>query len=237
MNGPDFGTPPATMPQAQTDQWVQNAVTAKKDLIAFGVRGAIFGGDVGSSDFQTWCYYAGGYGLINLGDESRLGEDGIRGTPDDGTAYWHYVGTKYVNDASYDADGDGMIGHSYDLNTDILMTSARASEILQYPKDQDGNLVNYSSIATCNYNRMDGIYYCNHAVACRMAKGGEAQWNGSVISRDEAIVFNDSLKFKYDPRVHSRYSPNPNQFIDLGLPVANLVRLEHVTEIAPVAGF
>src|SRR5262249_45119861 len=77
VNGPDFSTPPSTMSQAQTDQWVQNAVNGKQDLVAFGVRGAIYGGDVTSSDFQTWCYYAGGWGLSGLGDESNLGPDGI----------------------------------------------------------------------------------------------------------------------------------------------------------------
>jgi hypothetical protein len=237
VNGPNFSTPPATMAQAQTDQWVQNAINGQKDLVAFGVRGAIFGGDVNSSDFQTWCYASSDYGLSNVGNESNLGQDGIRGTPDDNVPYWHFVGANYVFDASYDADGDGVIGHNYNLNNDIAMNPARESKILRYPNDQNGNPVSYSSVATCNYNRMDGIYYCNHAMACRMAKNGTAQMNGAIICRDEAIVFNNSLTFSYDPRIHSRYSSDPNRFIDLGLPIANSVRMQQITEIAPIAGF
>ncbi|HEV8541263.1 MAG TPA: hypothetical protein VGR78_02615, partial [Verrucomicrobiae bacterium] len=235
-NGPDFSSPPMTMTQSQTDQWVQNAASGNKDLVAFGVRGSVFGGDVGGSDFQTWCYYASGWGLVNLGDESNLGQDGIRGTPDDGISYPHYIGTNYVNNASYDADNSGVIDHSYNLTTDILMTSSRAAGILNYPTDSSGP-VGYSTIATSSYNRMDGIYYCNHAAACRMAKNSQAVWNGAVICRDEAIVFNSSLKFNYDPRIHSRYSTDPNRVIDLGLPVANLVRIQQIDEIAPIAGF
>ncbi len=236
-NGPDFSTPPTSLSPAQTDLWVQNAVSGQKDLVGFAVRGSIYGGDVNSSDFQTWCYYAGTYGLQNVGSEATLGMDGIRGTPDDNVSYGHYVGASYVTDASYDADGDGVIRAAYNLNSDILMTSGRISKILQYPTDGSGNPLSYSSIATCNYNRMDGVYYCNHATACRMAKSGGIKWNGTIICRDEAIVFNESLKFNYDPRIHSRYSSDPNRVIDLGLPVANLVRLQQIEEIAPIAGF
>lgn len=236
-NGPDFTTPPWGMTQAQTDTWVQNAMTARKDLVTFGVRGSIFGGDVNGSDFQNWCYNPAGWGLKFVGEESTLGQDGIRGTPDDGVAYTHYIGTNSVNNASYDADGNGTVDHSYNLSNDILMTSGRASTILGYPVDGSGNPVNYSTVATSSYGRMDGIFYCNHAIACRMATSSQAKVNGAVICRDEAIVFNSSLKFNYDPRVHSRYSTDPNRVIDLGLPVANLVRFQRIDEIAPVKGF
>ena len=225
------------MTQAQTDTWVQNALTAHKDLVTFGVRGSVFGGDVNGSDFKTWCFDPNGWGLKNLGDEANLGEDGIRGTPDDGVSYSHYIGTNLVNNASYDADGNGAVDHAYNYSNDIAMTSSRATGILGYPVDGSGNPVSYSSVATSSYNRMDGIFYCNHALACRMAMGGQAKLNGAVICRDEAIVFNDSLKFNYDPRVHSRYSTDPNRVVDLGLPIANLVRFQRVDEIAPVAGF
>ena len=236
-NTPDFTTPPWTMTQAQTDNWVLNALASHKDLVTFGVRGSIFGGDVNGSDFQTWCFNPDGWGLKNLGDESHLGEDGIRGTPDDNVSYAHYIGMNAVNNASYDADDSGTIDQAYNLRNDILMNTARANGILGYPVDGSGNPVNYSTVATSSYGRMDGIFYCNHAIACRMAYNGQAKVNGAIICRDEAIVFNSSLKFNYDPRVHSHYSDDPNRVVDLGLPIANLVRFQHVAEIAPVKGF
>lgn len=235
-NGPSFSTPPTQMSQSSMDNWVSTANAAGKDLIAFGVRGSVFGGDVNSSDWETWCYSASGWGLSGLGNESQLGPDGIRGTPDDNTSYWHYVGTNYVNSASFDADGNGAVNANYNLSNDIKMTDNRANKIQGYPKS-GSDPVSYSTIATCNYNRMDGVFYCNHATACRLAKGGGVVWNGSIICRDEAIVFNDSLRFNYDPRIHSRYSNDPNRFIDLGLPVANLVRVDSINEIVPVNGF
>lgn len=235
-NGPDFSTPPATMPQAQTDNWVASARSAQKDLVGFAVRGAVFGGDVNSTDFQTWCYSASGWGLAGLGSEANLGADGIRGTPDDGIAYAHPFGGSTVNNAAFDADEDGTIDGNYNLATDILMTSTRAATISGYPEAL-GVPVLYSTLATCNYNRMDGIYYSNHAVACRMSRNSQAVWNGAIICRDEAIVFNNSLKFNYDPRVHSRFSDDPNRVIDLGLPVASKVRVQDMDEIEPRAGF
>jgi hypothetical protein len=62
-------------------------------------------------------------------------------------------------------------------------------------------------------------------------------WNGAVICRDEAIVFSSSLKFRYDSRLHSRFSDDPNRYIDLGLPVARLISMRFVQEIAPNPGW
>jgi len=146
------------------------------------------------------------------------------------------VGTNYVNSPSFDADGNGVVNGNYNYSNDIQMTENRANKIQGYPKS-GSDPVSFSSIATCSYNRMDGIFYCNHATACRLAKSGGVAWNGSIICRDEAVVFNDSLRFNYDPRIHSRYSNDPNRFIDLGLPVANLVRVDNIIEIVPVTGF
>jgi hypothetical protein len=61
--------------------------------------------------------------------------------------------------------------------------------------------------------------------------------NGSLVSRDEAIIFTSTARFVYDARVHSRYSKDPNTHIDLQLPVAGLIRMDRFAEIAPVAGF
>ena len=41
-------------------------------------------------------------------------------------------------------------------------------------------------------------------------------FHGVIVSRNEAIVYNNQLLFEYDSRVNSRYNSDPNQFIDLG---------------------
>ncbi len=231
-NGPDFSTPPEMMTATNRDKWVQNSLSNKLDLVAFAVRGTILGGDVNTSDWKSACYDPSLYGLGHVGDESKLGQDGISGTPDDNVPYLHADGT---TSAWYDADGDGTIDGNYNYNNDVKMTTARASLIDRYPTT-GSTPDSYSNYATNSFNSLDGVFYCNHALALRMNKS-DAIIKGSVICRDEAIIFNNSAKFYYDSRIHSRYSNDPNRYIDLGLPVANKVAIRTFDELAPEAGF
>ena len=57
--------------------------------------------------------------------------------------------------------------------------------------------------------------------------------HGVIVSRDEAIVFNSTLKMYYDSRVHSRYNNDPNVFVDLGLPIAGVLSLSQFAELPP----
>ena len=231
-NSPDFSTPPASMTQANRDTWVQNNLSNGKDLIAFAVREAVFGGAPNSSAWKSAVYDPSGYGLKNVGGESNLGQDGIAGTPDDGVAFTHADGTV---SAWYDADGDGVVDLAYNYSNDIEMTTARATKILNYPTTS-GTPVDFNTLSSNNMNRIDGIIYCNHAVGIRAAKS-DMVWNGTVICRDEAIIFSSTGKFVYDPRVHSRYNADANRFVDVGLPIAGKSALLTLAEIAPQAGW
>jgi hypothetical protein len=217
------------MPPSQRDQWVVD--NKEKDLVAFAVREAILGGDVNSSNWKTYCYDAAAYGLNNVGNEANLGADGILHTGDDGIPYRHADGSM---SAWYDADDDGWMDGHYDYNTELTMTTARANLIANYPTDEHGVLLPFSSVATIYMNLLDGIFYTNHAAAMRLALANTI-FHGSVISRDEAIVFSRTLKMFYDSRVHSRYNKNPNVFVDLGLPVADVISLNDFTELPPLA--
>jgi hypothetical protein len=229
-NGPSFATPPETMSPSQRDAWVQN--NQNKDLVAFAVRECILGGDVTSANWVTYCYNAAVYGLRNVGSELNLGADGILHTGDDGIPFLHPDGTW---SAWYDADEDGVMDGNYDYNTQLNMTTSRASKIQGYPTTQSGTPVAYSSVASNNMNRLDGIFYTNHAAAMRLARAN-AVINGVLVSRDEAIIFDGSLRLNYDSRVHSRYNRNPNLLVDLGLPVAGLISLSDYRELPPETG-
>ena len=231
-NGPDFSTPPETMTGANRDSWVAN--NGNKDLIAFAVRESILGGNVNSSSWKSACFDPSSYGLKNVGAEATLGADGIEGTPDDYVAYKDTNGDGIADSTWYDADGDGVVDSNYDYNNQIKVTDARAALISGYPTDGLSNRIVYDTVATGNYNKMDGIFYCNHALALYSSKTGFVG-NGGVICRDEAMVFSGWLKFNYDSRMHSRYSADPNAYIDLGLPKANTIALLTLTETAPVA--
>ena len=234
--GPDYATAPAGMSDAARDTWVLNALNDHKDLVAFAVRENVLGGDVNSAQWKSDAYDASVYGLKFVGGEANLGEDGIAGTPDDGILYKDTDGNGTPDSAWYDADGDAVVDANYNYDAQLKMTSTRIGKLHNYPVDGVGDPVSFSSLANNTMNRLDGVFYSNHAVAMRLAKN-DTVMNGTVISRDEAIIFNRSLKLVYDPRIHSRYSDDPNRFIDLGLPVANKVRLELVEEITPREGF
>lgn len=234
-SGPDFDTPPESMSTENRDQWVEDNVRTEKDLVGFAVRESILAGDVNSREWRSYCYDAS-WGLRHLGDEANLGADGVRHTPDDGVPYLDTDGDGQPDSAWFDADGDGAMDANYDHDRDLAMTSERAEAIAGYPVDENGDPVRYADVATNRMNSLDGIYYTNHAAAMRLA-APDTIWNGSLICRDEVVIYQSTLRFAYDSRIHSRYSDDPNRYIDLGLPVARRARIEFFDELEPVEGF
>ncbi len=229
-NGPDFSAAPETMTATNRDSWVQNNQT--KDLVAYAVRGSILAGDVTDQDWINYCMNYPVSGLINVGDESHLGQDGIAGTGDDNIPFDHGGG---VMSTWYDADGDGLVNANYNYSTDINMDNTRAAKIMGYPTSgASSNLVSFSTVATDNMGTLEGIFYTNHAAAMRLANSN-ATIHGGIISRNEQIIFQQFLYMVYDSRVHSRYSNNPNQIINLGLPWGRPMAVNSFVELTPDA--
>jgi Tfp pilus assembly protein PilX len=226
-NGPNWSSPPETMSTTNRDQWVSDSQS--KDLVAFAVRGSILAGDVNSSEWKGYCFDPAGYGLAHVGDESHLGADGIASTPDDNIPFLHPDGT---SSTWFDADGNGVMNAAYNYSTDIYMTDSRAALIDGYPLTGGGQPKNYNTLASNNMNKLDAIFYTNHAAAMRLAKN-DAVFHGAIVSRDEAIIFNSTCKFTYDSRIHSRYNKDPNRYVDLDLPVASPLSLGNFTEVPP----
>lgn len=232
-NGPSFSPPPETMAPTNRDNWV--ATNQTKDLVAYAVNGSILGGDVTSSDWITYEYNYSGSGLAHVGDESQLGADGIAGTPDDGIPFYHPPDATHSSgymSAWYDADGDGKVELNYNYNTDLNMTTARASQIQGYPTS-NGTPVAYNQVATSSINTLYGIFYTDHAAAIRMGASNDAIF-GSIISRNEQIVFTDVLALDYDSRANSRYHNNPNNIINLGLPYGKKLAVNSMVELTPI---
>lgn len=237
-NGPDFSIPPETKSPTTRDAWVKNNIDAKKDLVAFAVRESILGGQVNSAAWKGACFDPAPYGLKHVGAEGSLGADGIPGTGDDGVKYWNTSGSGAPNSAWNDVDGDGVVDVAYNLIQDIEMTKTRADRIAGYPtvSESDATPKNYDDLSSNSFNTLSGVFYCNHAAAMRAAKANFVM-NGSVICRDEAIIFSSSAKFNYDSRIHSRYKADPNRFVDLGLPQAVRCKVSGFAELAPIEGF
>jgi hypothetical protein len=227
-NGPDYSVLPETLTPAQRDAWVANNQT--KDLVAYAVNGSIFGGDVTSDDWYNYEMNYPGSGLNFVGDESQLGADGIANTGDDNIPFLHPDGSM---SAWYDADGNGVVNHNYNFSNDVNMNNTRINNILGYPTNpNNGNPVPYSSVATDNIGHFDGIFYTDHAAAIRTAASSSV-FNGSIISRNEQIVYNGSCQFIYDSRIHSRYHNNPNNLINLGLPYGKPIEVNALVELTP----
>ena len=131
----------------------------------------------------------------------------------------------------YDADGDGLVNSNYNYNTDINMSSTRASYIVGYPQVSNAPVA-YSQVATDNMGTLQGIFYTDHAAAMREDQT-YATINGVIVSRNEQMIFQSYLTMTYDSRVNSRYNNNPNSFINLGLPWGKPLQVNSFTELAP----
>ncbi|MBI5554230.1 MAG: hypothetical protein HY920_00040 [Elusimicrobia bacterium] len=186
------------------DQWVE--AQHDKDLVAYAAKGSIILGDYtkdphyGYTGSDRW--YSNQY-LFSMGDED-VGLDGIPDTGDTGEndGFW---------DPAYeDIDGDGV--HDNNYNWSDVETQVPITNFANVPT----GTTNFSNLASNSPSKIEGIYYTNHAWAGRT--GNAVQFNGSVISKDEAIIYRNGLTFNYDERAHSRYNSDPSRFIDLGLP-------------------
>jgi len=201
QNGPATPRPPNNgQDPATRDQWVYD--NQGKDLVGFAARGSIIQGDYTGTTGGAW--YSNQW-LFSMGSED-VGLDGIPDTNDEGER------DGVPQFPAEDLDGDGQFRASNYGWSDVQ--TARAISTFQKFGTSD-SYSNYGQVATNNITTVSGICYTNHAYAARTGTG--VQFNGSVISKDEAIIFRDNITFNYDERTHSRYSDDPNALIDLNL--------------------
>lgn len=197
---------PANDDRSTVDEWVN--ANQDKDVVGFAARESVIMGDyTQTSGRDPW--YAN-YWLFSMGDED-VGEDGIPDTNDEGEGDGKW-------DPEYeDLDGDGVRDYNYNWSSVQLQTNL--SNYTNLPK----GTTRYSQLATNRINHLDGIYYTSHAFTGRTGNG--VQFNGAVISKDEAIIYRNTIQMNYDERIHSRYRRDPNWLINLNLPVADEVEV------------
>ena len=143
----------------------------------------------------------------------------------------------------YDADGDGVKDTNYVYSStttptplsELKMSDNRMNNITNWPTSS-GKKVTYDNLSSDQITKVQGIYYCNHALGYYTAKGPD-YFDGALICQNEALIFNTGIYFRYDPRVHSRYQgkyldSDPNRIIDLGLPIAEKVAIIDRYEVA-----
>ena len=201
---PSSPRPASNNPDA-VDNWVN--AHKDKDLVGFAATENIVMGDYTSETGGSW--YSNSW-LFGMGDED-VGEDGIPDTNDahenDGVFQSEYE----------DLDGDGVRDNNY--NWSDVQTQVPITEFANCP----AGVSDFGDIADNNVNRLDGIFYTNHAFAGRTGYG--AVVNGSIISKDEAIIYRNTLTINYDERINSRYTTGQNRIIEVDLPVSKKVEI------------
>ncbi len=226
LDGPS--TPrPADNTQPSTEAWL--TANAGKDFLGlFAAENVV----VGNHTHSAWRSYVSGWmnSPLNESEEdagedglpnTAAGKDGIFGTADDdvleGDGIWttelysaadallglipegFEVGDP-VPGSGEDIDGDGQ----YDPRTSLADIDL---DVALTPEHWGGNMppsgiANYSSIASLYANRLDGVFYTNHSFCYVVFGSNPAQINGSLVSRNENIVYGTpKLEFNYDSRL------------------------------------
>jgi hypothetical protein len=221
---------PSTPPSFGDRQaWVEGNLDS--DLIAYAARESIFFGDVTSG---VWDYPMSF--LDDWGAESQIGPDGIPGTGDDGTSFYHDWDGDGTDEYSpwYDVDGDAVVDDDYTWN-DVRGPIQDLTTFDNYPTDDFGDPVSFSTIANNGITSINGIFYTNHAFSGRTTAGPD-QINGAVITKDEAIIYNSAIHLSYDERIHSDFRDPANNVVDVInldslLPIVVIDEVVHTTEV------
>lgn len=220
-NAPSSPRPASKNPEV-TDGWVE--ANKDKDIIGLAARENVIIGDYTKDAY--FGYYGGNkwyanYWLFDMGSED-VGVDGIPDTnvwitdpehPNGG--YWT---DPTENDSIFqakteDLDGDGEFDDKYNW-TDV-QTQVPITNFDRVPPNTTG----FGDIATNYINKIECVIYTNHACCGRLGYG--IKFNGAIVSKDEALIYRNTITLNYDERIHSRYRKNPNWLIDLFLPIGS----------------
>lgn len=213
------GTTPCPFPQTTKntlttdDQEVKDWYNRNKgkDVIALAAAENIV-----LHNYTSSSWYSDTYGLFTMGSED-VGQDGIPDTGDTGEndGEWDIL--------TEDLDGDktpDMNNYSWKDITTSGGNSKNSDPLNNFdnrPKVGGQPVTHYSAVCnTSGINILNGVYYTQHAMAGRLLNS--PIFNGSVISKDEVMVYSGGLLMNYDFRYHRNFRSNPNWPIHLNLP-------------------
>ena len=225
-DGPTSGRPALNSRQA-TEQWIERSMD--KDFLGLFASENIIIGDFTD---RTWSYYVGHWlgsdqnsshedAGTDLIPHTSKGRDGIAGTADDDslegdgvfsveyyTAADEAAGTIpegfHVDDpipgTGEDIDGDGQFDDTLTV-ADFQIEDPLNTGLWEGNMPSAG-IRDYSDIASMSANHLDGVFYTNHAFSWVVLGNQPAELNGSMIARNENIVYGTpQLQFNYDSRM------------------------------------
>lgn len=218
---------PAGNTEAETEQWLET--NKDKDLLGLFARENVVVGDHTNSTWRSyvgwWLGHPANASKEDAGEDqipnTAAGKDGIPGTADDDVLEGdgQFTTQKYtqqdadlglippgksVNDpipgTGEDIDGDGVFDDTIGLaQLDLPGPVNSATWGGNVPP---GGNVNYSSIASLAIDRLDGVFYTNHAFAWLTVPSTPINVNGAIVSRNESIIYGGpGIHMNYDCRL------------------------------------
>lgn len=182
--------------QSNVRSWVNHPLNeSEEDAGIDGIQGTANGPD----------------GIAGTADDDLLENDGVW-TTDVYTAADAAIGAipagKSIGDpipgTGEDIDGDGQ----YDPRTNMAEFNLGASlaTASNWAGNKPATVTTFSSIATIYISRIDANFYTNHTLAALMINwGGNIIMNGSLISRNESIIYGaNNIYMNHDARLHGR---------------------------------
>ena len=241
---------PADNTQAATEAWLTS--NWNKDFLGLFARENVVVGDCTNS---TWQYYVNSWMNDSLNESAedagadgmpntRAGRDGILGTSDDDVlegdgvfTVEHYTEAdaamglipagKSVGDVvpgtGEDIDGDGVYDPQTSLSNVViglpLTTSSYGGNI------PATGITSYSSIASTEAARLDAVFYTNHSFCWMVLGRTAAQINGSLVSRNENIIYGTpKLEFNHDSRLLGGSSGQASRLLPIAVQSPEILR-------------
>ncbi len=113
-------------------------------------------------------------------------------------------------------DSGKKVNYVYDSAKKKYVPSGTANR--KYYESAVGDQIIKNAVSSSDITQIDAILYNNHAV---MGKIGQSLFNGALVSRDEGIIYNSSVKFNWDSRLGSRSPDGIDFFIYLPMSIAD----------------
>lgn len=164
-----------------------------------------------SNPYSASVKEADGYFTVSIADAD--GNQHMEDLPISGGVAQVPPGYHIVPGTGEDVDGDGRYGDEYDYSQDIDFNAAFNSTNFY---NLDASVAAYSDFANFSVNRMDGVFYTNHAIAGWF--DDYCQFNGSIVARNEAMILRGPhLTMNHDDRLSSSYQDLINMNIYMPL--------------------
>ena len=226
LDGPGT-TRPTDNTQAATEAWLSD--NWDKDFLGLFSAENVVVGDYTNS---TWRHYVGGWmastmnsSVEDAGEDgipnTYAGRDGIVGTADDDVLEGDGIFTVEYYSAGDDAlgiipdgfsVGDIIPGSGEDIDGDGKFDAQSGLSDLDMQDSMtvakwEGNMpaagiASYSSIGSLYANNLDATFYTNHSFCYFVVGGSPARINGSMVARNENIVYGTPrIEMNYDVRL------------------------------------